>query len=72
MVFQVIESRSGAVVFQTGHESCVPDPETQILLKKAGYKTKRSQSGKPQGRYRNWDEDILSNLPEAAKESEAK
>lgn len=69
MLFQVIEARSGAVVFQTEHESCVPDAETLALLRKVGYKTKKSQSGKIQGRYRDWNADLIQAIPEDNEES---
>lgn len=38
MLFQVIKDRK--VMFQTGHESCVPSETIQAAIKKAGYRIK--------------------------------
>ena len=43
MLFQVLAPLTGQIVFQTEHEACIPDENTMVALKKAGYKIRKSE-----------------------------
>lgn len=54
MLFQVLAPLTGQIVFQTEHETCIPNENILAALKKAGYKTKKSESKKITTPYRDW------------------